>query len=171
MMCGLLLFPQRKQSCRCTSVPVHKQNVRSMCHYVSVLQSKSVQVMVGYSDEFGNHCTRPILHCYFIRKTKQVHREANYTEMYHVRNGIKCICAEYSTEWHIRLMDLDTILMQIKQIRLTTGNKMSSHVRIRVQGLGSIYSSGSDGCYLYKKFSALCPKEWKVMCHSTISLF
>jgi len=68
-------------------------------------------------------------------------------------------------------MDLDAILTQIKQIQLTTGNKMSSQVRIRVQCFGSIYSSGSDGYYLYKKLSALCPKEWKVMCYSTISLF
>lgn len=68
-------------------------------------------------------------------------------------------------------MDLDTILTQIKQIQLTSGKKMSSHVRIRVQGFGSIYSAGSDGYCLYKKFIALCPKEWKVMCHSTISLF
>lgn len=38
-------------------------------------------------------------------------------------------------------------------------NKMITLVTIRVQGFGSIYNSGSDGYYLYKKFSTLYPKE------------
>lgn len=167
-MSGLLLFFHRRN--KAGDAHLHKQNVRSKCHHVNTAQSKSVEMIVGYLDEFGNHHTRPTLHWYFIGRTKQIHREANYTDnMYEINSNIS---VPHIPEWYIiRLMDLGIILMQVKQSPLTTWNKMSSNVRIRVQDFGSIYSSGSDGYCLHKKFSALCPKECKVMCHTIISLF
>lgn len=80
------------------------------------------------------------------------------TQKGNIRNKVKYVCA-YSRifQLHIRLMDYN--INADKANLADYWNKMITHVRIRVQGFGSIYNSGSDGYYLYKKFSTLYPKE------------
>lgn len=67
-----------------------------MSYRVSEVWSKTAHERVGYLDELGNRCSRPLLHYYFKGKTNQTHREGNYTETQHLRNQVKCICTGYS---------------------------------------------------------------------------
>lgn len=80
-MSALLLFPQKtSERWSCASAPMRKQNILIMSYNVSEVWSKTVHEKVGYLDEFGNHCSRPVLLSYFKGKTNQTQREGNYTE-------------------------------------------------------------------------------------------